>query len=125
MSLTQDQPKTVQENRFLTHFTGTRNWLEQRLAGPPHEIWFTPMGVPKDMAVKAEMDAIDAMVEHIQYQMDSTSDEEEIRKSARRFALSQEKFFTVADAGSENDEYRQYAMLADYYKKMYLTLGIL
>lgn len=77
--------------------------------------------------MKAEISALDEMIEHIRYQMESSPTEKEIWESARRFALSQQKFFAAVNTiNEENTDSREYYdVLATHYKRMYLTLGIL
>lgn len=121
MTILQDQSVPVESNKFLAHFIATRNWLEERLAGEPHDIWFTPRGMVGSDAVKLELTAVGKMIDHIHSEIDAEQSLEDILSSARKFSTVERKkaLSTVAE------DMTPHVTLASIYQRMYLTLGIL
>lgn len=125
MPLTHDKSLSTEPNPFLIHLMGIREWLEEKLDGPEHGLWFVPRGVDKKSAVKIELLAIDTMLEHIYAQMDAGRTVEEIRVSGQALALRERKTALMPASDTSPEPGNRQKMLGDIYHRMYLTFKIL
>ncbi|MBC9705964.1 MAG: hypothetical protein H9W81_13530 [Enterococcus sp.] len=125
MVATQDTPFTTEPNPFLIHLIGVREWLEEKLDGPAHDLWFTPRGMDGKTAVKLELLAIDTMLEYIYAQMDAGRTVEEIRGLSKEFALQECKKASLKAKDEDTSPIGQYTVLSNIYRRMCLTTTIL